>query len=227
MTYRMKRRFGFQRIVTLLGIASLAACGSDEPPSAGGDLGDVRGDTSAMTDADAAVDIESEEARLSPDADGLSCADSPGTGTGVGEVPDDVVLLDCDGNEVRLRDTCEARATWVFMYTGWCPPCQRNARDAAEIAAEFEGDDFAALFVITQTDESEEPSADYCAGIRERFGLEVPVLIDPDRLLPNAVGAPHFDIDLVMGPGNQILFVEQHAERDDVRAFISETLAAD
>jgi hypothetical protein len=104
---------------------------------------------------------------------------------------------------------------------------QENAAEAAAIASEFAGDGFAAYFVITQNGEFDEPDADYCAGIRERFGLEVPVLLDPNRALPEAVDSTFFDIDVVMGPGNEVLFTQQHALRDEVRDAIRAALAAD
>lgn len=232
----------------LLASLLLIACGADDLPGvsslpntdAGSDAAanelDATDDLDAATDAGAVADI----GVVDPDA-GTSdvdqgdlpvldvepapeCLELAATGSAIGDIPEDVTLLDCDGNEHSLRGLCAEQAAWVFIYTGWCPPCQENARIANDFAAEFAAEGFASYFVISQTQTFDEPDADYCAGIRDQFGLTMPVLFDPDHAMPAAVGTPYFDIDIVLGADNELLFAKQHASRDEVRVVIRSRL---
>ena len=57
------------------------------------------------------------------------------------------------------------------------------------------------------------------------FGLTMPVLYVFGKVLPAAVDAPYLDIGIVLGPGNELLFAEQHAGREEVQAIIEAALA--
>lgn len=206
----------------------LASCGATEDAPDVANEADVEPDVVEPQDTDAlTVEVAPDaEPDLVPDvAEGPICLSAEATGAQIGQVPEDVVLQDCEGNEVRLRSLCEERAAWVFIYTGWCPPCQTVARQAQAFANRFAGEGFASYFVISETQEFSEPDAEYCAGIREQFRLTMPVLIDPGKTLPAAVDNPYFDIDVVLGPGNELLFADQHSDRDDVAAVIEAALA--
>ncbi|MFT6399214.1 MAG: peroxiredoxin [Bradymonadia bacterium] len=177
-------------------------------------------DANEESDGDILVDSSGTDFGLADVELELECLELVATGSDIGDVPTDVTLLDCDGNEHSLRELCAEQAAWVFVYTGWCPPCQVNAGIANEFAAEFASDGFATYFVVSETQTFDEPDADYCSGIRDRFGLTMPVLFDPDQAMPAAAGMPHFDIDIVLGADNELLFAKQHASREEVREVI-------
>ncbi len=57
-------------------------------------------------------------------------------------------------------------------------------------------------FVIKENPNGGTPSAAYCQGIRDQYGLTMPVLLDPDNLLGQALGYyfPFNDRNVLIGP---------------------------
>ena len=45
-----------------------------------------------------------------------------------------------------------------------------------------------AWILLSEDANGDSPSLEYCKGIRDQYGLTMPVLIDPDGVLPGALG---------------------------------------
>jgi len=161
--------------------------------AAGGDTGEAAAD-SGSGDGDGGA--------ASQDA---SCPALGPFGTQIGDVAADVTLLDCDGNEHRLHNLCEKSAGWVLEYADWCPICRSHARMAAARYERFVGDDFGAFMVVTETRNGGPPDAELCAWVRDEYGIEFPVLMDPDDAFQTALSVPPNKTQIVFGEGMTIL----------------------
>jgi len=129
------------------------------------------------------------------------CPDAP-IGRDVGQLIPEVTLLDCDGNPVSTRSLCEHDVGWIFEYAGWCPPCQVFATGVEGIYQRgLERGDLRALFIISELVDFSPPDAAACARIRERFGLTMPVLIDPDGVFRARFEVAASDVNIVTRRG--------------------------
>ena len=140
------------------------------------------------------------------------CPPSAPFGTETGDVAPDVTLLDCDGVEHSLHELCEREVSWVFEFTDWCPPCRAFADRADEVYAAYEGEDLGAWFVISENDSFGPPTAELCAEIRDRYGLPMTVLYDPEQRFSDVLDAPTNDFHLVMKRGNVIEWTGHYAD---------------
>ncbi len=64
-------------------------------------------------------------------------------------------------------------------------------------------------FVVKEDANGADPTPAYCQGIRDQYGLTMPVLMDPDNLLGQSLGygGPKFNQwNVVLGPGVTIAF---------------------
>jgi len=83
------------------------------------------------------------------------------------------------------------------------------------------GYNFRAFFVITEDDQYGAATAQYCAQKQTQFGLDMPVLINPARDLPDALGMPPNDVDVVAECGQVTLkddYQRESAVRDAIDA---------
>ncbi|MEM9194555.1 MAG: redoxin domain-containing protein [Myxococcota bacterium] len=144
-------------------------------------------------------------------------------------VAPNVTLMDCDGNEHSLHELCEAPASWVFQYTGWCPPCNRFAQNlAGPTYRQFEDQGVEAWFIITEQANpglDGPPDAEFCRQVRSQFNLPMTVLYDPQQVFTNTMtGARRNSYSFVMREGNQVTWRAQYQE-DNLPARIQEALA--
>ena len=120
----------------------------------------------------------------------------------------DVTLYRCDGTPIGMHQLCPRRAAYVYTYADWCPNCRNFADDgqANELYRRYKEHDFDMWFVITaQSDSSTPPSAEYCQMIKERYGLEMTVLYDPDGVTNSALDMRVNTADMVLTRGNKIV----------------------
>jgi peroxiredoxin len=140
----------------------------------------------------------------------------------IGDVVEDFVLPDVDGNPVRFSDVT-GKWTLVYFTTTWCPYCTAEAPYLeSEVVAEF-ADDGLKLVVI----DVKEPAA-VARMLPDRFGWQSPFLIDvegtvSERFAPKKEGlAPEVAIinaHLVLDENRVVLFAEYlNMERFDVHA---------
>jgi hypothetical protein len=136
--------------------------------------------------------------------------------------------LGCDGNTYDLRALCERDAVWVVLFAGWCPSCRGFAGQVNDFVRPFveaSQGGFAPFLLITEDAQYGAPDAAYCAAVRAQYGLEVPVLYDPNRATQQALAVRSNHVHLVFGRGNVIAFKGQYSAPDDVAAVIDALLA--
>jgi peroxiredoxin len=144
----------------------------------------------------------------------MSLCPPPGpVGMRDGETIPDVAFVDCEGAEVSLHDFCEAPATWVFEFAGWCPPCNAFAASGANALVDrFEAEGVQGLFVISEDTSSASPTLEYCRAVRDRYGLRMTVVIDSTGAFQRALEAPSNSYSVVLEEGAQIVWRAHYAE---------------
>ena len=131
---------------------------------------------------------------------------------GVGDIARDVRLMDCDGVEHSLHELCESEAIWIFEYAQWCPPCRDFARDHAnQIYARFRDQGVSAWMVISENNDFDPADATLCATVRERYGIEMPVLFDPEGRLQSTFAVAPNEVQLLMSRGGRIEWKGRYA----------------
>ncbi len=102
-------------------------------------------------------------------------------GANVGETLQSLTLDDCDGEAVELGAIlASAELTLVSVGAGWCGPCiEESAALEPEFHRPFCGRGLAVVQILFQDDESFPATKLFCSQWRERFALELPVLVDP------------------------------------------------
>jgi len=122
-----------------------------------------------------------------------------------GDVAEELVLMDCDGVAHSLHELCDREVTWLFELADWCPPCRSFARnDANRIYDRFvaeRGEAFAGWMVISEDAGFDPADAADCAEIRERYGIHMPVLIDPTGAFQSQFGVTSNEVHIVLTEG--------------------------
>lgn len=209
------------RFLYLLLAFVVLACDDDGPPPAGGDSGvDVgppidAGDTDAGFDA-GAPDVGATDAGDGPDAVmGGVCPPVGPFGTGEGEVAADVTLFDCEGNEVRLHELCEAEVSWLFEFADWCPPCRSFASsDLEDVWTTYSAMGVQAYMVVSEDSDFAVADAADCAEIRDRYSLTMPVLYDPTGAVQTALDIDSNATNVIFDRGMRIRWKDKYAEAE-------------
>lgn len=108
-----------------------------------------------------------------------------GFGTSVGRYVAPFELSDCEGDVVGFYDAsyCDARATVLFMNTGWCAPSRVHASTVnADLVEPFAGQGVRILEVLVQDNDFGAPDAAFCEGWASMYAAGYPVLIDPTQI---------------------------------------------
>lgn len=101
-------------------------------------------------------------------------------GFNVGDQLADVIVKDCDGNDVSLQSYCGADALFIFAAHGWCPLCKSVSSQIESIHDSFAGMNLATVNIVVETGLGAPPDADYCKLWRQQNGEEdVVTLYDP------------------------------------------------
>ncbi len=138
---------------------------------------------------------------------GLCPPTSTGLGTGVGDTIGEVVLSDCDGNLYSVQQLCPKKASWLYVYAGWCAPCQEHMTWASFWYTGYSEYDFEAYVVITDGPNFETVTPAYCQQIKANFNLSMPVLMDPKEQVTALVGTDGSDVNIILGQGAEIKYV--------------------
>ena len=150
-----------------------------------------------------------------PDAAAPMCPPTGPYGRRVGDIAPDVMLTDCDGVVHSLHELCAKQVTWLFEFADWCPPCRTfamsRANDIYDANVRDHGDAFAGWMVISQTASFGEPTVDDCAMIRDRYGIHMPVLIDPSGALQTALGVAPNEVNIVLTEGARLHWIGRFA----------------
>jgi hypothetical protein len=109
----------------------------------------------------------------------------------VGDQLPDIVVKDCDGNDVSLGAFCGASAFWIFAAHGWCPLCQSVSGQQEALVDGYAGQNVAAVNIVVEDGVSQPPTANYCKVWRDNWGLEDAVpLYDPTGAVLAIWGGP-------------------------------------
>lgn len=86
----------------------------------------------------------------------------------------------------------------------------------------YKDDGFEAWILISEDASGSKPSLEYCKGIRDQYGLTMPVLIDPDGVLPGALGysAPYNEWHFLLDEGAALSFKGKYPNQDQLDARI-------
>ncbi len=115
---------------------------------------------------------------------GVDQCQSPPAGVAVGyaigdQLPE-IVVKDCDGNDVSLKELCGASALWIFAAYGWCPLCKSVSEQQEVIHDSFAGQDLASVNIIIENGQGSTPDENFCKTWRAKFGMEdVRTFYDP------------------------------------------------
>jgi hypothetical protein len=109
---------------------------------------------------------------------------APSTGVSVGfdegQQLADIVVKDCNDNDVSLEQFCGADALFIFAAHGWCPLCKSVSSQEEAIHDSFAGKNLASVNIVVETGMGGVPDAEYCKLWRNQNGQEdVATLYDP------------------------------------------------
>ncbi len=90
------------------------------------------------------------------------------------------------GQYVSLSDL-RGKVVMVHFWATWCPPCVEELPTLAKLYQEFIGRDFVMLAVSV-----DEGGAKAVTSFLQRNGLNIPVLLDPDRITAGRYGTFKF-----------------------------------
>jgi peroxiredoxin len=91
-----------------------------------------------------------------------------------------------DGRQVSLSDL-RGKVVMVHFWATWCPPCVEELPTLAKLHQDLKGADFEMLAVSV-----DEGGADAVTAFMKKNGLDVPVLLDPDRSTAELYGTFKF-----------------------------------
>lgn len=90
-------------------------------------------------------------------------------------------FTDCDGAEISLVELTEgAKVTWLSIQAGWCPGCSRLRRFLDELHTDWGPQGVVVAIVLGEDDTpgSGQVGHGYCARLRDRDALQLPILRD-------------------------------------------------
>jgi Redoxin len=136
-----------------------------------------------------------------------TCPPAGPYGVKPGDITPDAVLYDCDGTPVHLHDLCTSVAAYVYTHAGWCGTCALFAQsgEANAFFNKYKNDGLGMWFVITSTESGQPPTVDTCRNYRDKYGLEMTVLFDPDGVTESKLNMLPNSDDMVLSQGNLIV----------------------
>jgi peroxiredoxin len=93
-------------------------------------------------------------------------------------------LENLDGGEIALSDL-RGKVVYVNFWATWCVPCRDEAPGLRRLYETFRGEGFEILAPTINV----EADMDAVRAFRSEFGLEFPILLDPDKVAYNRYGA--------------------------------------
>jgi hypothetical protein len=101
-------------------------------------------------------------------------------GKEIGQQLEDVVVKDCDGNDVSLTELCGASALWIFAASGTCPFCKTVSAQQEMIHAAYAARNLASVNILVENGQGNPPDANDCKVWRSKFGQQkVRTFYDP------------------------------------------------
>ncbi len=124
-----------------------------------------------------------------------------------GDQAPDFRLSSLDGRQIRLADL-RGKVVMVHFWATWCPPCVEEIPNLAKLPGELGSGDFEMLLVSV-----DDGGAGAVAPFMQKKGINLPVLLDPDRSTAALYGTFKFPETYILdrqgtvrfkviGPGN-------------------------
>jgi thiol-disulfide isomerase/thioredoxin len=211
---------------------ALAGCGNSGTTNTGADAG-AAADVVSVADV---VTTPTDAGTAPTDAGGMTVATYPAGpyGARIGALFEPFGLTACNrqGDEATWRfdqpDFFSSNVTVVTVSAGWCVPCQMEARQIeAEIVRRYEGMGVRIVMVLVQDANYRAITPSFCNTWVARYGLSIPVLVDPTNTLGvyNRLGA--FPVTLVVDRNARLRSVEYGVDQGltGLRAQIDGVLA--
>ena len=91
---------------------------------------------------------------------------------------------------------------------------------------QYKNQGFMEYFVVKENASGGPPSAAYCQSVRDQYGLTMPVLMDPNNLIGQALGysSPFNHWNIVLGPGVTLTLKQKGGSNASVQAAIESAL---
>jgi hypothetical protein len=113
----------------------------------------------------------------------MTCPATPAgvsVGYSTGDQLPEIVVKDCEGNDVSLDQFCGAEALFVFGAAGWCPLCKSVSSQAEALQDQYASRGLVSLNILVEDTSGGPPDAALCKLWRDDYGLEdVVTLYDP------------------------------------------------
>ena len=188
------------------------ADGSDPPADAAAPVLDA----APLPDARPGDDAAAPDAATSDAAVvGAACPPVGPFGTAEGDVAADVVLYDCDDQEVRLHSLCDAEAGWIVEYAEWCPVCRTFARDEVESLWQTYSPLGVRGYVVVSADASYgAPTAELCREVQARYDFTIPVLYDPTGALQSGLDVASNAVNVLFTEGMRIAWKGRYEDEE-------------
>jgi len=176
------RGFGLSVILSALGglLIGLTGCGDDDGS------GDVDSGTMMMPDDAGPMMGDDAGDPGETDAGPYECAYPPGPyGTSLAKPLEPFELEQCDGTPYHFVNDgfCDASLTVISIAAGWCPPCIRESMELTERVTEaYRDQGVRVIQILTQDQDYNAPTHEYCQAWVDRFGLTNVELIDPYQI---------------------------------------------
>lgn len=129
-------------------------------------------------------------------------------GTDIGDRTVDATFFDCDGRPHTLHELCAREAVWIYELAEWCGPCrtfvQANANRIYDERRAAIGEQFEAWILVTEDAAMGPSSAALCASVRDRYGLHMPVLFDPEGVFEATYQVAPNEMHLILSDEGRI-----------------------
>jgi cytochrome c biogenesis protein CcmG/thiol:disulfide interchange protein DsbE len=126
-----------------------------------------------------------------------------------------------DGTGSLALTSLKGKAVYLNFFASWCPPCNLEAPELAQIDRQYAGRGF----VMIGLDEQE--SADRAVGFRNRYSLPYQIVLDQDGAVGTPYGASALPVQALIDRKGRIAWLHVGmVDAEEARQHIERTVAA-